>query len=248
MSSASTEASASSEASTSPGESTPAEESTSTEAVSTTTTNALPSNPRINQICTGNPGMNDRIRTRALEMTNYRRSRLARGFVSKSNGRRLPMAADMIRLRYNCSLETSAKAAVDSCTTSYSNIPPGVQQNIYSIPKSRAQYRVDAITEAVKEWWSQVRRVDGIGMKVIYRAKHEGSPISWFTRMAWAKTTTLGCAVSLNCGSMWYAACHYYPGGNIVDDVVYMKGYPCTACPLGYFCTTGLLCGAAADI
>ncbi|PIO77390.1 SCP-like protein [Teladorsagia circumcincta] len=138
----------------------------------------------INQICPANPGMNDRIRLRALEMTNFRRSRLARGFVSKNNGRRLPMAADMIRLRYNCSLETSAKAAADSCTTSYSNVPSGVQQNIHSISKSRARYRLDAITEATKHWWSQVRRVDGIGMKVIYRAKHEGSPISWFTRVS----------------------------------------------------------------
>ncbi|PIO77391.1 hypothetical protein TELCIR_00519 [Teladorsagia circumcincta] len=73
-------------------------------------------------------------------------------------------------------------------------------------------------------------------------------PKSMLFQMAWAKTKTLGCAVSQNCGSMWYAACHYYPGGNVVDDVVYMKGYPCTGCPIGYFCTTGLLCGAAGEI
>ncbi|PIO67863.1 SCP-like protein [Teladorsagia circumcincta] len=142
--------------------------------------------------------------------------------------------------RYNCSLETSAKAAVDRCSTIYSNVPFGVQQNIYAISRSRARFRVDAIVEAAKTWWSQVKLVPGVGMRVTYKEKHQHSSISWFTRMAWATTRTLGCAVSQNCGNTWYAACHYYPGGNIVGNVVYRTGMPCSDCPYGYFCSIGL--------
>ncbi|PIO77388.1 hypothetical protein TELCIR_00516 [Teladorsagia circumcincta] len=104
------------------------------------------------------------------------------------------------------------------------------------------------LIKAIKNWWRQVKLVDGIGMKVIYKAKHGSSSISWFTRMAWATTATVGCAVSQNCGGVWYAACHYYSGGNIFDEVVYKKGYPCTDCPGGYFCGSGLLCEAAGGI
>ncbi|PIO67341.1 SCP-like protein [Teladorsagia circumcincta] len=143
----------------------------------------------INQICTSNPGMNDRIRIKALQAHNFRRSNLARGLVSKNTGKRLPSAANMIRLRYNCSLETSAKAAVDSCSTTYSNVPLGVQQNIYGISRSRARFRVDAIVEAAKNWWSQVKLVDGIGMRVTYREKHQHSSIRWFTRAYFAKAS-----------------------------------------------------------
>ncbi|PIO77376.1 SCP-like protein, partial [Teladorsagia circumcincta] len=147
---------------------------------------------------------------------------------------------------YNCSLETSAKESVDRCTSAPSqSLPSDIQENIHSVPKSMARYRVDAMIQAARYWWSRVRQVDGIGMKVIFRAKHEGSPIRYFTRMAWATTKTLGCAVSDNCGSTWFVACHYYEGGNVVDDVVYEKGTPCSACPIGYFCNEMKLCQSA---
>ncbi|PIO71027.1 hypothetical protein TELCIR_07085, partial [Teladorsagia circumcincta] len=52
----------------------------------------------------------------------------------------------------------------------------------YGISRSRARFRVDAIVEAAKNWWSQVKLVDGIGMRVTYREKHQHSSIRWFTR------------------------------------------------------------------
>ncbi|KAK6016511.1 SCP-like protein, partial [Ostertagia ostertagi] len=225
----------------------------STSAQTTTATNANP-NPAINQICPANPGMNDRIRLIATEAHNYRRSRLAQGWVRKNTGRYLPKAANMFKLVYNCSLETSAREAADRCTTAPStSLPSGVKENIHSVAKSMARYRVDAMKEAARYWWKQVRLVDGIGMKVIFRAKHESSPIRYFTlvsgrfefQMAWATTKTIGCAVSENCGSTWFVACHYYEGGNMVDDAVYERGTPCSACPTGYFCNEMKLCQSA---
>ncbi|PIO64303.1 SCP-like protein [Teladorsagia circumcincta] len=177
---------------------------------------------KINQICPTNPDMNDRIRLKAIEMHNYRRSNLANGKVKKNNGNYLPAAANMIRLRYDCELETSARLSVNRCSDSkYPSLPSDVQENIRGVAKSNARYRVNAIELAVKHWWSRVRMVDGIGMAVMYRAKHVSSTISYFTRnpiftraghdkdddlqMAWATTKFVGCAVSVRqlCGDKW---------------------------------------------
>ncbi|PIO63312.1 SCP-like protein [Teladorsagia circumcincta] len=101
----------------------------------------------INQICSGNRGMNDRIRTIALQGHNYRRSRLALGRVRKNNGALLRPATNMIKLRYDCRLETSAKEVADKCTTSRSALPPEVKENIHRIHRSSARFRTDAMIE-----------------------------------------------------------------------------------------------------
>ncbi|XGW01290.1 hypothetical protein V3C99_013890 [Haemonchus contortus] len=137
--------------------------------------------------------------------------------------------------------------SVNRCTESPdTSLPGNIQENIRGIKKNAARYRVDAMDMAVKHWWSQVRKVDGIGMAVTYRAIHMHSTISYFTRMAWATTRFIGCAVSVRelCGDTWYVACHYKPGGNIVGDVVYDKGTPCSMCPMGFFCNPVDLCAA----
>ncbi|KAK6021024.1 SCP-like protein [Ostertagia ostertagi] len=189
--------------------------------------------------------MNDRIRVMSLTMHNYRRSRLAQGLVADITGKHLPSATNMIRLRYKCSLETSAKAAVDRCSTHGSYVPYGVQQNIASVPKSVARYRVNAMAEAVKGWWSRVRKDGGIGERVFYRFRYLTSSISWFTRMAWATTEYIGCAVSQNCGDMWYVACHYSPGGNkLRHRIASTKQVLRARTAAGFFCDSTFLCEA----
>ncbi|KAK6011180.1 SCP-like protein, partial [Ostertagia ostertagi] len=125
--------------------------------------------------------MNDRIRNIARDGHNYRRSRLARGLVRKNNGAFLRPATNMLKMRYDCNLETSAKEVADKCTTSGSTLPPQVKENIHRIHKSSARFRTDAMKEAIKFWWGQVRRVHGIGMKAIFRSWHEYSTIRYFT-------------------------------------------------------------------
>ncbi|PIO67465.1 SCP-like protein [Teladorsagia circumcincta] len=149
-----------------------------------TTTPPTNAQQEINQICSGNRGMNDRIRIIALQGHNYRRSRLALGRVRKNNGALLQPATNMIKLRYDCRLETSAKEVADKCTTSRSALPPEVKQNIHRIHRSSARFRTDAMIEAVKHWWSQVRLVHGIGMRAIFRAEHQFSTIRYFTLSA----------------------------------------------------------------
>ncbi|KAK5964820.1 hypothetical protein GCK32_017085 [Trichostrongylus colubriformis] len=102
----------------------------------------------INRICPNNQLMNDRIRNNALRAHNYRRSRLAQGLVINKAGKTLPMASNMHRLAYNCSLEKSAMAAAYSCSSGNSlTLLSDMQRNAYAVLKNVAQYRKDAIVE-----------------------------------------------------------------------------------------------------
>uniref|UniRef100_A0A7I4YTL0 SCP domain-containing protein n=1 Tax=Haemonchus contortus TaxID=6289 RepID=A0A7I4YTL0_HAECO len=180
--------------------------------------------------------MNDRIRANALMAHNYRRSRLAQGLVENKRGRTLPPATNMLQLLYDCNLETSAVMAAMKCSaTGSSSLPSDVQENHYLVPKGEAQYRKDAIIEGVKKWWSQIRIDGGIGQGVTYTQFNVGKPISWFTRMAWATTQTFGCGVR-SCGNRWSVVCHYKPGGNKLNEHIYIKGEACSRCPSNTFC------------
>nr|AEP82920.1 venom allergen/ancylostoma secreted protein-like 5 [Heligmosomoides bakeri] len=233
--------------STTPKPGTPAPTSSSTSARPSTTappaavtTNANPG-PELNQWCPANGGMLDRIRSLALDMHNYRRSQLAKGLVAKNNGNLLPPAANMRKMRYDCELEKAAQAHADGCVGGDSDpaTRPGIQENVHSVYISQSTpYRMDAMRESVKQWWSQVRKVEGIGMAVTFKEHHLQSTIQWFTKMAWATTEWLGCAVTkCNSNGNFIIVCRYKPGGNIVNHVVYEKGAQCK-CPAGYSCST----------
>uniref|UniRef100_A0A7I4YJ60 SCP domain-containing protein n=1 Tax=Haemonchus contortus TaxID=6289 RepID=A0A7I4YJ60_HAECO len=194
-----------------------------------------------NTICPHLHIMDDMTRNKSITAHNFRRSRLAQGMVKNKNGKNLPPASNMLKLLYHCHLEFGAFESARRCSLSpLSGLRPGVQENIDLITKSEAQNPQGAIIEAIKHWWSPVRKDGGVGQGVTYTAYNEGKPISWFTRMAWATTKYLGCAVH-SCGnSQWSVVCHYF--GNNVSEHIYEKGTPCTACPTGYFCDSEKLC------
>ncbi|KAK5981296.1 SCP domain-containing protein [Trichostrongylus colubriformis] len=221
------------------------ESTTSTNLASTTAVSTVPTstvNPAINRICPDNHLMNDRIRSNAIQSHNYRRSQLARGFVRNKAGRTLPSATNMYKLAYNCSLEISAMNVASSCSILPSqNLSSDVQENTYLLPRSSAQHRKDAIVEAAKFWWRQIRVTGGIGQRVTFTTRNLGTNTEWFTRMAWATTKFLGCGVA-RCGSYWSAVCHYRPGGNIIGQPIYDRGPECSACPPDSRCDADRLC------
>ncbi|XGW02238.1 hypothetical protein V3C99_014349 [Haemonchus contortus] len=200
------------------------------------------------QICPANRFMNDRLRGLAKEAHNYRRGRLARGLVFNKRGKYLPMAANMRQLVYNCTLEEMADRFARSCQRGPDrNLTAGVQQNYFFIPKSRAIYRVDALRQGIMFWWSRLRETGGIGQNVTFRTGNVGKPIARFTRMAWATTMSLGCGVA-KCPNDYSVVCNYAPGGNIVNQQIYMKGEPCSQCPPNTFCTTDKLCAPISTV
>ncbi|KAK5964723.1 SCP domain-containing protein, partial [Trichostrongylus colubriformis] len=168
-------------------------------------------NPAINRICPNNQLMNDRIRNNALRAHNYRRSRLAQGLVTNKAGKTLPMASNMHRLAYNCSLEESAMTAASSCSSGDElGLSSDIQENAHAVLKHAARYRKDALIKAVKAWWSQIRKTGGIGRGVTFTSFNRNTKTEWFTRMAWATTKFFGCGVA-DCGNKWFAVCHYSP-------------------------------------
>uniref|UniRef100_A0A8R1Y3F9 SCP domain-containing protein n=1 Tax=Onchocerca volvulus TaxID=6282 RepID=A0A8R1Y3F9_ONCVO len=48
-------------------------------------------------------------------------------------------------------------------------------------------------------------------------------------KMAWGKTYKIGCGIATHCdgGRTLIVICHYSPGGNMVGELIYEKGYPC---------------------
>ncbi|KAK5984664.1 hypothetical protein GCK32_005388 [Trichostrongylus colubriformis] len=198
-------------------------------------------NPAINRMCPDNQDMNDRIRSKALDAHDFRRRQLARGAVVNKRGRNLPQASNMRKLKYDCKLEKSAVAAAATCSIgAQRTLPSDMQENAHFLLRSTAQWRKDAIVEAIKVWWSQVRVSGGIGRGVTYTSRNVNTPTEWFIRMAWADTQSFGCGV-VRCGGFWSIVCHYRPGAT-VNQRIYEPGFPCSACPSGTTCSDGLLC------
>ncbi|VDL72920.1 unnamed protein product [Nippostrongylus brasiliensis] len=192
-------------------------------------------------MCPGNTGMNDAVRSTGLNLANKKRSNLASGRVSKNNGRYLPQAANMRQLKYDCSLEAQARTFAMQCTTVGSGYW-GTSENFRRVPTRIAANRVQAIDRAMRSWWKQVRRVPGIGVRMVtFKTHHQSSTIRFFTLMAWATVTNMGCGVK-QCGSVFNVVCRYSPAGNVVGSAVYAKGSPCSACPTGTTCSGGTLC------
>ncbi|EPB67544.1 hypothetical protein ANCCEY_13365 [Ancylostoma ceylanicum] len=113
---------------------------TTTQAVTTTSNGHL--DPSINQICPQNSGVNDKIRRKALEMHNYRRSSLAMGQVTKKNNNYMPRASNMIELKYDCTLEVTARDRAQSCAT---NEIQGGLENKHMVAVSSVKDRVEAM-------------------------------------------------------------------------------------------------------
>ncbi|WKY07823.1 hypothetical protein Q1695_007364 [Nippostrongylus brasiliensis] len=210
-------------------------------APSNTTTPATGMTPSGSALCPNNTGQNDAMRLTALNLANVRRARLANGKVAKNNGRYLPKAADMRQLTYDCNLETQARNYAVQCTTVGSGMW-GTSENFRRVSTSVAANRVQAIERATKSWWKQVRRVPGIGRRMVtFKSHHQQSTIRFFTLMAWSSVTSIGCGVK-QCGSIFNVVCRYSPAGNVVGSAVYTKGNPCSRCPAGTSCSGGALC------
>ncbi|CAJ0595912.1 unnamed protein product [Cylicocyclus nassatus] len=212
-------------------------------------TTEAPVPPATNQMCPNNRRTNDKIRKKALDMTNWRRSVLAQGQVEKRNGVYMPTAANMQKLRYDCDLELIARDRAEACEALGSEANTAdYQENRYYIPKSDVASaeapRVDAMAASIKEWWKRVRLDEPIGLQCYFRAKHESLQVRTFTRMAWANTNKMGCTVQ-ECGDQWHAVCLYSPPGNKVEERIYIPGTTCTMCPAGTSCDRSLgLCVA----
>nr|CDJ86713.1 SCP extracellular domain containing protein [Haemonchus contortus] len=188
--------------------------------------------------------MDEAFRNKTITAHNYRRSRLAQGLVKDKSGNDMPSASNMLMMQYSPSLELTAISSATRCSSEpISGVPYfEMVENMYMVPKSEAQTPEEAIIVAIKHWWSQIRVVGGIE-DLTFTANDINEPISWFTRMAWATTQEVGCGVYSCENNQWSAVCRYSFGGNRINEQVYEKGTPCSACPTAdSLCNTDKLC------
>ncbi|CAJ0601439.1 unnamed protein product [Cylicocyclus nassatus] len=187
--------------------------------------------------------MHDDLRNKFLDMHNYRRAQLAKSNIAKKNCNYLPQSSDMQRMRYDCALENNAADYLSTCPSSKSaeSLRPGVGENFVRVSQEGLATYMAAAQNAVSSWWKVIRFEEGPGLQVYFRQKHIGTAIESFTQMAWSTSRKLGCAIA-NCGNDYIAAYRYSPKGNHVDQVIYEKGTPCTACAAGSWCTEDALC------
>lgn len=189
--------------------------------------------------------MDDEVRRAYLDWHNNYRSSLAEG--REYNGRigYAPKASNMQVMTYDCIAEESARRHAKSCSGKLSDPDsrPGYKENIVHITKTYLN-DVDTARKASDRWWKELS-MHGVNAEMNFtsEARHRTSKIiTHFAKMAWHDNVKLGCAHQ-NCGEVIFAVCHYGPGGNVVDELIYNQGEPCTRCPDGTSCNgTFALC------
>ncbi|KHJ91223.1 SCP-like protein [Oesophagostomum dentatum] len=199
-------------------------------------------------ICPNNnaTNMNDNARNRVVNVHNNKRTEAARGQVKNGmNNYNCPQAADMIKMKYDCNLETKAQDIADDC--SLEATPPNKRNQgelVFVINKKLGELggAVTAINRATNNWWSEIDK-NGINRKMQYVQYFDTKPESpkSFTQMAWAKTTKIGCGIG-KCGTKTFVVCRYKPKGNIVGENVWKIGRPCSSCSSGGCASGGYLC------
>ncbi|VDL63446.1 unnamed protein product [Nippostrongylus brasiliensis] len=159
----------------------------------------------------------------------FSRSRLAGGNIAKANGNHYPTAANMRKLKYDCSLEAQARNYAKQCSST--GIGDIQIENFAQI--NSVQNDLDAIDQAIRYWWKQGTMADGIGVQqVMFKDKHKNSTVRFFTLLGWATMERIGCGV-FKCNNVFNVACRFTPGGNYFNTVVYLKGAPASQCSAG---------------
>ncbi|WKX92488.1 hypothetical protein Q1695_010484 [Nippostrongylus brasiliensis] len=179
-----------------------------------------------------NTDMTDEMRTTILNAHNDYRSETAQGITQNGqSGEWLPKAADMRKLKYDCTLESAAITAAKTCSLQRSaNVPANQEENFYV---SAVDFHETVILEIAAQDWYQTIVSHGINKVVHYRDALDKKPTAPkpYIRMVWSNTTSVGCAFQYCSGNAKFVVCRYSPRSLIVGDFIYEKGAPCGKCP-----------------
>ncbi|EYB93272.1 hypothetical protein Y032_0184g989 [Ancylostoma ceylanicum] len=128
---------------------------------------------------------------------------------------------------YDCGVESTARQNAKKCVFAHSHMK-GLGENIW-MTTARQMDKVKAAEQASQGWFSELAKY-GVGpankltMQLWNRPKTQ---IGHYTQMVWQNTYKLGCFVEW-CSSMTYGVCQYSPQGNMMNQLIYEKGNPCT--------------------
>ncbi|KHJ86441.1 SCP-like protein [Oesophagostomum dentatum] len=175
-------------------------------------------------------------------MHNIRRSALANGTVTNTDGVALPKGNNILQMEIDCTLEAAATAIAANCFADSPNPGTGISENRAEVLLTGVPDKLTAIEKGVSSWWKQIRTVTPtISTTVTYDASH--AAIIDFVHMAWAPTYKLGCGIN-KCTNFYAVVCQYSPSDLAYGNQIYEIGNPCTNCPAGFNTCTDYLCVA----
>ncbi|KAK6753146.1 hypothetical protein RB195_012631 [Necator americanus] len=166
-------------------------------------------------------------------------SSVARGLEPDALGGNAPKAAKMLKMVYDCSVESTALAHASKCVYQHSSSAarPGLGENIYMTSAVNFD-KVKAATQASELWWGELKQY-GVGPSNNLTTALWNRPntqIGHYSQMAWETSYRLGCAVA-HCSNFTFGVCQYGPAGNYLNRLIYTIGNPCTSnagCPGSY--------------
>ncbi|EFO92884.1 hypothetical protein CRE_10309 [Caenorhabditis remanei] len=177
-----------------------------------------------------------------VQIHNTLRSKIALGtYVAK--GTTKPAGTNMLKMKWDATLATSAQTYANKCPTGHSNTA-GVGENLYYRWSSLPFSGLDVYGGAASVAWEQEFQTDGWTSNAFTQALFD-TGIGHATQMAWANTGLIGCGVK-NCGvdatqnnyNKVTVVCHYKTIGNVLGQDIYKSGTTCSACPTGTTCET----------
>lgn len=183
-------------------------------------------------------GLNEKQKTILLSAHNDMRQLLATGSVGG-----YPQAADMRQLTWDDEAATFAQRWAAQCAEGHDtcrksktgeSLGQNIAQGTYSSQSAEDNKHISAL---VKMWFNEYSQVPP---EAVDRFDIDYLSAGHFTQMAWAKTSAVGCGMSIKQngeGRALKLVCNYRVAGNMRRERIYMKGIPCSKCPLGTMCS-----------
>uniref|UniRef100_A0A1I7W2Z3 Activation-associated secreted protein-1 n=1 Tax=Loa loa TaxID=7209 RepID=A0A1I7W2Z3_LOALO len=150
-----------------------------------------------------------------VKQNNKLRSQLIRGGLRNKDGYFMPRGKNMLKMRWNCSLEYSAQKWADRCISEHSpkEQRKDIGENLYTWSAGVGALKKIAGTEAGKKWWSELSEWYRSNPSNNMTVKVFSQSVLHFTQMAWGKTYKIGCGIATKCngGRKLMVVCHYWP-------------------------------------
>ncbi|GMR31551.1 hypothetical protein PMAYCL1PPCAC_01746, partial [Pristionchus mayeri] len=148
-----------------------------------------------------------------------RRSISAGTYVAK--GKKMPAASPAIPdLTWDCSIEGSAQAVSNTCVFAHSTNRVNLGENLYTYMSSAAVSFTGKGKMASDSWSNEFHQYGWKDIKLTADVFNTG--IGHATQMAWAKSTKIGCGMTLcQGGKQVIVACQYRDQGNMLNQNVY---------------------------
>ncbi|GMT04970.1 hypothetical protein PENTCL1PPCAC_27144, partial [Pristionchus entomophagus] len=148
-----------------------------------------------------------------------RRSISSGSYVAK--GKKMPAASPAIPdMEWDCSIEKSAQAVSNSCVFAHSTNRVNLGENLYMYWSSAKVSFAGKGKAASDSWSNEFQQFGWSDIKLTAAVFNTG--IGHATQMAWAKSTKIGCGMTLcQGGNQVIVACQYRDAGNMLNQNVY---------------------------